>query len=66
MPRGEKIRPVGLEPNHGAMVARDLQHDILRLTRQYCMLPTIGLAATASQVIAALGCMTGMVTVHAT
>jgi hypothetical protein len=48
------------------MVARDLQHDILRLTRQYCMLPTIGLAATASQVIAALGCMTGMVTVHAT
>jgi hypothetical protein len=29
------------------------------------MLPTIGLAVAASQMIAALGCMTGMVTVHA-
>jgi hypothetical protein len=63
--RGEKIRPVALEPNRGAMVARDFQGDMLRLTPQDCVLPTIGLAATASQVIAVLGCMTGMVIVHA-
>jgi hypothetical protein len=52
--RGEKLRAVALEPSRGAMMARDFQGDILRLTPQDCMLPTLGLAA-AIQVIVALG-----------